>query len=125
MEPAYTVEFRDDHVHVQLGKGFQVDPEWRDEVWENVRKVCEERGSRRVLVEGYVPNGDRSSDEVIAAGERAGTVPKLWLAFHLENFEPTEQSELFEAIAASRGVRVRFFGEPEDALSWLRANASR
>lgn len=123
MEPAYTVEFRDDHVHVQLGKGFQVDPEWRDEVWGAVRKVCEERGSHRVLVEGYVPPGERSSDEVIAAGERTATIPKLWLAFHMENFEPTEQSELFEAIAASRGVRVKFFSQREDALSWLRANA--
>ena len=125
MEPAYSVEFRDDHVHVQLGKGFQVDPEWRDEVWASVRRVCDERGSRRVLVEGYVPNGERSSDEVIAAGERTATVPKLWLAFHLLNFEPTEQSELFEAVAASRGVRVKFFSDREDALSWLRVNSPR
>ena len=123
MEPAYTVEFRDDHVHVQLGKGFQVDPEWRDEVWGAVRKLCEERESHRVLVEGYVPPGERSSDEVIAAGERTATIPKLWLAFHMEDFEPTEQSELFGAIAASRGVRVKFFSQREDALSWLRANA--
>jgi len=125
MEPAYSVEFRDDHVHVQLGKGFQVDPEWRDEVWENVRKLCEERGSHRVLVEGYVPGGQRTADEVIAAGERAATVPHLWLAFHLENYTPSEQSELFEAIAASRGVRVKFFSDRDDALSWLWANAPR
>lgn len=125
MEPAYSVEFRDDHIHVQLGKGFQVDPEWRDEVWQNVRRACDERGSCRVLVEGYVPDGERSSDEVIAAGERTATVPKLWLAFHLENFEPTEQSELFEAIAASRGVRVKFFSDKDSASAWLRANAPR
>ena len=125
MEPAYSVEFRDDHVRVLLGKGFKVDPEWRDEVWENVRRVCEERGSHRVLVEGYVPSGERTSDEVIAAGARTATIPKLWLAFHLANFERTEQSELYEAIAASRGVRVKFFPDNDSALAWLRANAPR
>lgn len=125
MEPAYSVEFRGDHVHVQLGPGFQVDPEWRDEVWENVRRACGERGSSRVLVEGYVPSGERTPDEVIAAGERTATVPHLWLAFHMENYVPSEQSELFEAIAASRGVRVKFFADAEHALTWLRANAPR
>ena len=123
MEPAYSVEFRDDYVHVHLGEGFQVDPEWRDEVWENVRKLCDERGSRRVLVEGYVPSGERSSDEVIAAGERTATVPHLWLAFHMVNHVPSAQSELFEAVAASRGVRVKFFADNNSALTWLRANA--
>ena len=125
MEPEYSVEFRDDHVHVQLGKGFRVDPELREEVWENVRKVCEERGSTRVLVEGYVPGGERNSDEVIAAGERTATVPRLWLAFHLVNFERSEQSELFEAIAASRGIRVKFFPDNDSALTWLRVNSPR
>jgi hypothetical protein len=125
MEPAYTVEFRGDHVHVQLGKGYKFDPEWRDEVWENVRRLCEERGSCRVLVEGYVPSGERTTDEVIAAGERTATVPHLWLAFHMENHVPSEKSELFEAIATSRGVCVKFFGERDDALSWLWANSPR
>ena len=125
MEPAYSVEFRDDHVHVLLGKGFQVDPEWRDEVWENVRKVCDEHESRRVLVEGYVPGGERRSDEVIAAGERTATVPHLWLAFHMENYVPGVHSELFEAVAASRGARVKFFSDREHALTWLRANTPR
>jgi hypothetical protein len=45
------------------------------------------------------------------------------MAFHLEDFVPTEQSELFEVIAASRGVRVKFFADREHALLWLRNNA--
>ena len=75
------------------------------------------------LVEGFVPSGERDTSEVIDAGQRASVVPHLWLAFHLENFVPNEQSELFEVIAASRGVRVKFFSDTEHALMWLRSNA--
>ena len=82
-------------------------------------------GLLEYFVEGYVPGGERNSDEVIAAGERTATVPRLWLAFHLVNFERSEQSELFEAIAASRGIRVKFFPDNDSALAWLRANAAR
>jgi len=108
---------------VSLGPDYAFDPSGRDEVWSKIKAVCEEHNSRRVLVEGVVPKGERDTAEVVAAGQRTATVPHLWLAFHLENFIPTEQSELFEAIAATRGVRVKFFADREHALTWLRNNA--
>lgn len=123
LDKAFNVQFRGDHIHVTLGKDFKVKPEQQDEFWDHVRKSCEEHGSRRVLVEGFVPSGERDTSEVIDAGQRASVVPHLWLAFHLENFVPNEQSELFEVIAASRGVRVKFFSDTEHALMWLRSNA--
>jgi hypothetical protein len=77
------------------------------------------------LVEGKAPAGDHKAPEVIEAGARTATVPNLWLAFHLENYEPTELSELYEAVAASKGVRVKFFDDGAEALKWLRANGPK
>jgi len=122
-DSAFHVVFRGDHVHVTLGKGFEVKPGQQFEFWEEIRKACDQHGSRRVLVEGYLPSGERQTSEVIEAGQRTSTVPNLWLAFHMQNFKPTDQSELYEVIAASRGVRVKFFADSEHALKWLRNNA--
>ena len=119
------VEFRGDHVHVDLTPEFRAEPDRRDEFWEMLRKICEEHDCRRVLVEGYVPHGERAPADVVAAGERTATVPNLWLAFHLENFSPSVNSELFEAVAASKGVRVKFFSTSDAALKWLRANSPK
>ena len=123
MDKAFEVEFCGDHVRVKLGPDYTFDPSGRDQVWSEIKAACKEHNSCRVLVEGVVPEGERETAEVVAAGQRTATVPHLWLAFHLDNFVATEQSELFEAIAASRGVRVRFFADREHALTWLRNNA--
>ena len=119
------VEFRGDHVHVDLTPEFKGEPDRREEFWGMLRKICEEHDCKRVLVEGYVPRGERAPADVVAAGERTAMVPNLWLAFHLEDFVASESSELFEAVAASKGVRVKFFSTTEGALNWLRNNAPR
>ena len=123
MKNEFEVEFRGDHVHVQLGPEYVFEPSGSDEVWRELKAICEEHNSRRILVEGVVPAGERETADVVAAGQRTATVPHLWMAFHLANFVATEQSELFEVIAASRGVRVKFFADREHALAWLRNNA--
>ena len=74
------------------------------------------------MIEGFVPGDHRPPEDIIDAGEHTATIPNVWLAFHFENFEPTEQSELFEVIAASKGVRVKFFDNADGALNWLRTN---
>lgn len=125
MEEVFSVEHRGDHIHVQLSPGIPVSDESRGEFWEMIRKLCEERDCRRILIEGFVPEGERAPTEVIAAGEATATVPHVWLAFHLENFVASEQSELFEAVAASRGVRVKFFDTTDAALNWLRTNTPK
>jgi len=122
MGEGYQIEFRSDHVRVRLGEDFEFDPNGSEKIWRKLGQICAENGTCRVLVEGYVPPGERETSEVIAAGHRTAAIPRLWMAFHLENFEPTEQSELFEVIAASKGVRVKFFSHSEHALTWLRKN---
>ncbi len=119
----FSVQFCGDHIHVELGPGYTVEPDQQEEFWNKVKSLCEEHNSRRVLVEGFVPSGERDTGEMVDAGLRTAVVPNMWLAFHLVNFVPNERSELFERIAASRGVRVKFFSDGERALTWLRHNS--
>ena len=99
------VTFRGDHVHVELSPDYEVDPERRDEFWGMLQKICSDHDCRAILVEGFVPSSELPPADVIDAGQYTATVPNAWLAFHFENFVPNEQSELFEAIAASKGVK--------------------
>ena len=125
MGEVFSVEHRDDHIHVQVGPGIEVSDEARAEFWKMIKNVCEERDCRRILVEGSFPEGERPATDVVSAGKATATVPNLWIAFHIENWVPNEQSELFEAVAASRGVRVKYFDNSEAALNWLRTNVPK
>ncbi|MGD9590154.1 MAG: hypothetical protein AB7Q37_12555 [Pyrinomonadaceae bacterium] len=125
MDKEFSVEHREDHIRIELGPDFEVKPEYEDAFWQRLGDACQKYDTRRVLVEGFVPNGERTTDEIISAGRRTSAIPHLWLAFHLENFERNEQSELYEVIAASSGVRVKFFSDAENALRWLRANTPK
>ncbi len=119
----FAVTFRGDHVHVVLSEQPTLDDQLPKDYWATIRKICEEYNCKRVLVEGKAPGGERKPVEVIEAGQRTAAIPNLWLAFHLENYEPTELSELYEVVAASKGVRVKFFTDADEALNWLRTNA--
>lgn len=120
----FEVTFKGDHIHVQLDAASKIDdPDLPRDYWGTLKKLCDEYNCRRILVEGVAPSGEMDPVEVIEAGKRTATVPNLWMAFHLENHRPTEQSELYETVAASKGVRVKFFDNADAALNWLRKNA--
>ena len=123
MIKGYEIEFREDHVHVLLSQDYEFDPSGRDEIWHRLKTICEEKLTRRVLVEGKLPAGERDTADVIDAGQHTAVVPRLWLAFHFDDFVPTDQTEVFEAVAASKGVRVKHFNDREHALRWLRNNS--
>jgi hypothetical protein len=123
MTKPYEIEFRSDHVHVQLSPDYQFDPNGSHEVWTQIKRLCDEHQTSRVLVEGHLPKGERTTPEIIEAGQRVATVPHLWLAFHVEDHVPNDRSELFEAIAGAKGVRVKYFDDREHALAWLRHNS--
>lgn len=124
LDRGFGVQFRDDHVHVELGRDFNVDPGQRAVLWNVIGDACARHGTRRVLVEGFLPAGEREISDVIDAGKKTAIVPRLWLAFAVSGFQPTEQTELYVTIAASQGVRVKFFNNRERALNWLRQNSS-
>jgi hypothetical protein len=119
----FAVSFRGDHIQVELNAETNIsDPDLPKDYWQTLRKLSEEYNCRRILVEGSAPATDLGAAEVIEAGERTAAIPNLWLAFHLENHVANEQSELYEAVAAAKGVRVKFFDTADAALKWLRAN---
>ncbi len=122
LDRGFGVQFRDDHVHVELGKDFKPEQGHRQELWNVIGDACERHNTRRVLVEGVLPEGERETSDVIDAGQKTATVPHLWLAFAIADFQPTAATELYQVIAASRGVRVKFFTDRERALNWLRQN---
>ena len=117
------IEFRGDHVHVELSPEYEFDPNGSHEVWAEIKRLCDEHATCRVLVEGHLPTGERTTPEIIDAGQRVATVPHLWLAFHVDNHVASERSELFETIAGIKGVRVKHFADREHALQWLRNNS--
>ena len=123
MKDGVKFDFDGDHIRVTIAPDYDFDPAASDTMWGELKRLCEEHKTCRVLVEGRAPEVELDTAEVIAAGQRTATVPKLWMAFHFEDFEPNEQSELFEVIAASKGVRVKHFADREHALMWLRNNS--
>ena len=124
MTKPFEIEFRGDHIYASLGPDYKVTPESTNEFWAAIEQACKLHNSRRVLLEGHIPNRDElNTSEVVNSGMQAAAVPRLWFAICLKDFEPDELSELFKTIAASRGVHVKFFSESERALNWLRTNS--
>jgi len=123
MNKTFKLEFREDHVYVLLGQNYEVTPQQEDEFWAAIEDACKSYKTSRVLVEGYVPKRELKPAEVVSSGVRAAVVPRLWFALCLKDYEPTELSELFKTVAASRGVHVKFFSGSEKALNWLRSNS--
>lgn len=115
--------FDGDHILVAIAPDFEFDASASDALWGELKGLCEQHRTARVLVEGRTPQVELDTSELIAAGQRTATVPKLWIAFHFEDFVPNESSELYEAIAAIKGVRVKHFADRAHALMWLRNNS--
>jgi len=125
MDKDFNIEFMDDHLHVTFDEEHAIEPERRKELWSQLRSACDEHDTRRVLLEGVLPVGEYETADVIDAGKSTSAVPDLWMAFHFPHFQPTEQTELYETIARTSGVRVKFFDDRERALNWLRANSPK
>src|SRR4051812_23755299 len=65
MSTGYEIEFRDDHVHVQLSPNYEFEPEGSATIWAEIKRLCDEHQTCRVLVEGHLPKGERTTPEII------------------------------------------------------------
>src|SRR4030095_9623150 len=96
MAEAFKIEHRGDHVHVQFGESYPADPERQNELWDLLRSFCAGNDTCRVWAEGVLPAPDRPAASVVEGARKTALIPKLWLAFHLDDFFPTEATELYE-----------------------------
>ena len=125
MPKSFEIDYQGDYISVRLGPDYEVSPEQENEFWGSVEAACKEHDCRSVIVEGYIPKRQPDPIEIVQSGLRAAeVVPKLWFALCLDNYEPSELSELFKVVARSRGVHVKFFTNREHALLWLRSGAA-
>ena len=125
LDKSYQITFRDDHIHVTLGRVEEITSEMQAEYWATLRKMSEEHRCYRVLIEGERPRVEPNTHQIIEAGMRTGTVPDLWMAYCLQGFEKNDGTELYQAISSSQHVHIRFFTDRDKALAWLRNNAPR
>ena len=119
----FDIAFRDDHVHISVGRDYRVSPKQREEFWSSILTASQHHNSQRILIEGYRPKSELTTSDVIEAGKLASSRPNVWIAFCLDKLFPAEHRELFEVVVESRRVRAKFFTDRHKALHWLRANA--
>ena len=124
-EGPFYIQFRDDHVHVEVKLDTLLTPQIQKEYWRVLRATCKRHDCCRVLVEGDAPKVERTTNQIIEAGMRTAAIPDLWLAYCLKNYERDDSSELYQVIAASQTVRVKFFADRDQALAWLRSNSPK
>ena len=125
IEGPYHIQFREDHVHVEIELDTLLTQGIQKDYWKTLRATCERHNCNRVLVEGEAPRLERTTKQIIEAGMRTSAIPNLWLAYCLRNHEKTDTSELYQVIAASQAVHVKFFTDREQALTWLRSNSPK
>lgn len=118
-----SLEFRNDHIYIRHGEGFQISADSMEGFWEYLGELCKQHDCSSVLVEADQPKRDIDTVGAFTSGVEAATVaPNLWLALCFHDYEPDELSELFRHAARNRGANVEFFSDCDQALNWLRAN---
>src|SRR5258708_30464280 len=101
MPKSFEIDYHGDYISVRLGADYEVSPEQGEEFWTEIEEACKRYDCRAVLVEGYVPKRQPDPVEIVQSGLRASeVVPRLWFALCLDNYEPSELSELFKAVAS-------------------------
>ena len=122
MTAGFKLEPRDGYLYVSLDPGFEMTPLSMTSVWTAICETCRDLGLRRALAEG--DNVTRRLTQMEAfdiAGLAGRLLPGLSLACVFRDYVPDSQSEFFQTVAMSRGVRMQFFQDLNTALRWLGA----
>ena len=120
MNTNFTLELRQDYVHVQLEPGYQVTSDSLSRLWPALKSFCQEHNRKQVLCEGKRPQRQMSAKEEYDFGI---TVSKdltvLEIACYWEDYKPDHQTDMFKQVTHNRGVNIQFFPTREAALQWL------
>jgi hypothetical protein len=118
----FKTEFHGDYISVSLGPDYEPDENEKD-LWIAIKAACEQFECDHVLLDGMVPKHLPKMTDAMESGVRVADVaPNLWFAVCLEGALPPELTDVFKAVARSRGVHVKIFDDHDHAISWLRSN---
>ena len=117
----FTLHSRENYIHVELEIGFQISLASMQALWSAVRPLCEQRHTRRVLVEGEYPTRKMRMIDAHDHGKLIAALKPhvMRIAFCLYQYQPDELSKLFTLTANRRDRVVRFFVDLDDAFKWL------
>ena len=103
---------------VELETGFEISLPSMLRLWAAVRPLCEQRQTRRVLVEGQCTTRKMRVIDAHDHGNLIATLkPHVFrIAFCLYQYQPDELSKLFTWTANRRAGMVRFFVGLNDAF---------
>ena len=121
MGNGFALHPRDDFIHVELETGFEISLPSMLRLWAAVRPLCEQRQTRRVLIEGESPTRKMRVIDAHDHGKLiAALKPHVFrIAFCLYQYQPDELSKLFALTANRRDRVVRFFEDIDEAFKWL------
>lgn len=90
---------------------------------EAIRDAAEQHGLRHVLVDARaVPDNIAAAERDEAGKQIAAMLPGLRIALL---FDPARTTRLAENTAVNGGADMAIFGEPDEAMAWLRGDATR
>jgi hypothetical protein len=120
MISAFSLEFREGYLYLQLEPGFELTAESTTRMWTAISETCRERGLRKVLAVGdNVQRRMSPLDSFDLASLISKLLPGLSVACCFRGYVPDEQSQFFRTAAMNRGVRSEFFQDLNAALHWL------
>ncbi|WP_425617166.1 hypothetical protein NA78x_000837 [Anatilimnocola sp. NA78] len=120
MSHNYSLEFRADHVVVQLTPNFELSPATLRGHWAAVTAFCQEHQCAKVLSLATNPHRSLNTMDAYDSGKSAASSGlALKVACYWQGYEPDELTRFFQTVAANRGMEVEYFASLPAALAWL------
>lgn len=115
------IEFRDGFVHVQYPAECEVTPENQSRLWNEITMAANRFKCRKVLSEAPpLPRRKIGTlDAINLAKQATNAAPGLSVACCLAGYIPDDSDEFFKTAALNRGMRIEFFPNREEAITWL------
>jgi hypothetical protein len=121
MSASFTLDFLDNYIRIRHPEGYEIAPESQQLLWEAIGEACEKYNCWCVLAESpTAPKRNMNQvDAFRSAGQAAKISNKLRVALILSGYNPDETTEFFINAAYNTGVRIEFFTDREEAITWL------
>jgi hypothetical protein len=121
MSASFTLDIHDNYIQIRHPEDYEITPESQQQLWGAIGEACEKYDCWCVLAESPTPpkrNMNRI-DAFRSAGQAAKISNKLRVALILPGYHPDETTEFFINTAYNTGVRIEFFTDREEAITWL------